>query len=49
VVMTPRPGRVSADIRLSPPPSRDEAYRLTADFTRDAGRVSAALKQGMVA
>ena len=49
VVMTPRPGRVAADIKLSPPPGRDETYRLTPDFTRDAGRVSAALKQGMAA
>lgn len=49
VVMTPRPGRVAADIKLSPPPARDESYRLTLDFTRDAGRVSAALKQGIAA
>lgn len=49
VVMTPRPGRVAADIKLSPPPARDESYRLTPDFTRDAGRVSAALKQGIAA
>ncbi|HXC56089.1 MAG TPA: ABC transporter ATP-binding protein [Rhizomicrobium sp.] len=49
VVMTPRPGRVAADIALSPPPRRDEAYRLTADFTEAAGRVSAALKQAMAA
>jgi NitT/TauT family transport system ATP-binding protein len=47
VVMTPRPGRVAADIALSPPPDRTEAYRLTPDFTRDAARVSAALKQAM--
>ncbi len=47
VVMTPRPGRVAADIALSPPAQRDESYRLTADFMRDAGRVSAALKEAM--
>ena len=47
VVMTPRPGRVAADLALSPPPARDEAYRLTPQFTRDAGRVSAALKEAM--
>ena len=49
VVMTPRPGRVAADLALSPPRARDESYRLTADFTRDAGRVSAALKGAMAA
>ncbi len=49
VVMTPRPGRVAADLALNPPAGRDESYRLTADFTRDAGRVSAALKAAMVA
>jgi hypothetical protein len=47
--MTPRPGRVAADLALSPPPARDESYRLTTEFTRDAGRVSAALKQAMAA
>jgi NitT/TauT family transport system ATP-binding protein len=49
VVMTPRPGRVAADLALTPPAVRDESYRLTPEFTRDAGRVSAALKQAMVA
>ena len=49
VVMTPRPGRVAADLALAPPRARDESYRLTADFTRDAGRVSAALKGAMAA
>ncbi|MGZ6021273.1 MAG: ABC transporter ATP-binding protein [Rhizomicrobium sp.] len=49
VVMTPRPGRVAADIALSPPPIRDESYRLTPDFTQAAGRVSAALKHAMAA
>jgi NitT/TauT family transport system ATP-binding protein len=49
VVMTPRPGRVAADIVLAPPPQRDETYRLTAEFTQAAGKVSAALKQAMAA
>jgi NitT/TauT family transport system ATP-binding protein len=49
VVMTPRPGRVAADLALTPPMKRDESYRLTAEFTAAAGRVSAALKQAMVA
>jgi NitT/TauT family transport system ATP-binding protein len=47
VVMTPRPGRVAAEIALSPPPGRDESYRLTPQFTQDAGRVSAALRGAM--
>ena len=49
VVMTPRPGKVAANIALKPPAQRDETYRLTADFTQAAGRVSAALKQAMAA
>ncbi len=49
VVMTPRPGRVAADIALNPPAVRDESWRLSADFAAAAARVSAALKQGMAA
>jgi NitT/TauT family transport system ATP-binding protein len=49
VVMTPRPGRVSANVALSPPAARNEAWRLTPEFTTAAGRVSAALKQAMAA
>jgi NitT/TauT family transport system ATP-binding protein len=49
VVMTPRPGRIAAELTLTPPPGRDESYRLTPEFMRDAGRVSAALKSAMVA
>jgi NitT/TauT family transport system ATP-binding protein len=49
VVMTPRPGRVAADIALSPPTPRDESYRLTPEFAASAGNVSAALKQAMTA
>jgi NitT/TauT family transport system ATP-binding protein len=49
VVMSPRPGRVAADLALTPPVGRDESYRLTPQFTADAGRVSAALKRAMVA
>jgi NitT/TauT family transport system ATP-binding protein len=47
VVMTPRPGRVAAEIRLSPPPLRDVSWRLTQDFTDGARRVSAALREAM--
>jgi NitT/TauT family transport system ATP-binding protein len=49
VVMTPRPGRVAAELTLAPPIKREESYRLTPEFTAAAGRVSAALKQAMVA
>jgi NitT/TauT family transport system ATP-binding protein len=49
VVMTPRPGRIAADLSLTPPPARDESYRLTPEFTAAAGRVSAALKDAMAA
>jgi NitT/TauT family transport system ATP-binding protein len=47
VVMTPRPGRIAADIRLAPPPSRDIAWRMTQDFADGARRVSVALRQAM--
>ncbi len=47
VVMTPRPGRVAETIALTPPLPRDESYRLSPQFTADAGRVSAALKTAM--
>jgi len=47
VVMTPRPGRVTADIKLSPPPLRDVSYRLTQEFADGARRVSEALRGAM--
>jgi NitT/TauT family transport system ATP-binding protein len=47
VVMTPRPGRVAADIALAPPPLRDASYRLTPEFAQAAGRISTALKGAM--
>ena len=49
VVMTPRPGRIAADLAMTPPPGRDESWRLTPAFVAAAARVSAALKQAMVA
>lgn len=49
VVMTPRPGRVAADVRLHPPPLRDASYRLTQEFADAAGQVSTALKRAMEA
>ena len=47
VVMTPRPGRVAADIALAPPLARDASYRLTPEFSAAAGKVSAALRVAM--
>ena len=49
VVMTPRPGRIAADIALSPPARRDAGYRLTPEFAESAGKVSAALRDAMEA
>ncbi len=46
VVMTPRPGRVYDDIALSPPPARDERWRMTPEFGRDAARVSSGVESG---
>jgi NitT/TauT family transport system ATP-binding protein len=47
IVMTPRPGRVAAEVRLSPPSNRSEPYRLSAEFIEGARKVSGALKQAM--
>jgi NitT/TauT family transport system ATP-binding protein len=47
VVMTPRPGRVAADIALSQPATRDASYRLTPQFTEAAGKISSALGHAM--
>jgi NitT/TauT family transport system ATP-binding protein len=44
VVMTPRPGRIAADLALDPPRIRDAGFRLTPAFTGEAARVSAALR-----
>ena len=46
VVMTPRPGRIAADIALDFPPDRTEAFRLSPEFSRAAARVTAALRGG---
>ncbi|MGB8366049.1 MAG: ABC transporter ATP-binding protein [Rhizomicrobium sp.] len=43
VVMTPRPGRIAADIALASPAGRDESFRLTSEFSAAAAKVSAAL------
>ncbi len=44
VVMTPRPGRIAADIALDLPPDRDDAFRLTPEFSAAAAEVSRALR-----
>ena len=49
VVMTPRPGRVTADIAIAQPAERSAAYRLTPQFTDAAGKISAALGHAMAA
>jgi len=49
VVMTPRPGRVTADITIAQPAERSAAYRLTSQFTDAAGKISAALGHAMAA
>jgi NitT/TauT family transport system ATP-binding protein len=47
VVMTPRPGRIAADIALDPHRARDADYRLSPQFADDARRISSALKEAM--
>jgi NitT/TauT family transport system ATP-binding protein len=46
-VMTPRPGRLAADIALSPPAARDARYRFTPQFADAASHISAALANAM--
>jgi len=46
-VMSPRPGRIVEDIRLTQPDLRDEAYRLSPQFADNARKVSAALRHGL--
>jgi NitT/TauT family transport system ATP-binding protein len=47
VVMTPRPGRIAADIPLAVPANRDAGYRLSREFAGAAGQVSDALRSAM--
>ena len=49
IVMTPRPGRIAADIALAPPDMRNASYRLTPQFSEAAGKISAALGHAMAA
>jgi NitT/TauT family transport system ATP-binding protein len=47
VVLTPRPGRVAADISFSRRPVPDASFRFTPEFAANASRVSAALRDGL--
>jgi NitT/TauT family transport system ATP-binding protein len=47
VVMTPRPGRVTAQIAIEQPRDRTAAYRLTPQFAEAAGKISSALGHAM--
>jgi NitT/TauT family transport system ATP-binding protein len=47
VVMTPRPGRVFADIAIPAPYPRDERFRTSADYAGYCRVVSEALSQAM--
>jgi NitT/TauT family transport system ATP-binding protein len=47
VVMTPRPGRIAADITLPSPARREARYRLSPEFIENARKVSEALREAM--
>jgi len=47
VVMTPRPGRIAADIAVVQPQIRGPDYRLAPEFSANAKRVSLALRDAM--
>jgi NitT/TauT family transport system ATP-binding protein len=47
VVMTSRPGRITAEFELPSPVNRGANYRTTLPFVEDAGRISDALRRGM--
>jgi NitT/TauT family transport system ATP-binding protein len=44
-VMTPRPGRIAADIALASPRGRDPGYRLTPEFADATRRITASLRR----
>jgi NitT/TauT family transport system ATP-binding protein len=46
-VLTPRPGRLYADIALAEPGARDAHYRLSPEFAAEAAKVSGALRAAM--
>jgi NitT/TauT family transport system ATP-binding protein len=47
VAMSPRPGRIAADIPLPVPKGRTTEYRLTPEFAANAGKISAVLRDVM--
>jgi NitT/TauT family transport system ATP-binding protein len=47
IAMSPRPGRIAADIALPSPKGRDAGYRLTPEFAKHAGEISAVLRDVM--
>ena len=47
IVMTPRPGRIAADLTIDAPYPRDEDYRLSAAYIAQCREVSAALARAM--
>jgi len=47
LAMTPRPGRVAAEIALASPAARTRAWRLTPEFAETAARVSRSLREAM--
>ncbi len=47
VVLTPRPGRVFAEIQIDEPQPRDESFRTSAEYAALCRRVSQALEQAM--
>ncbi len=49
VVMAARPGRITDDIVIDGPPTRDEIYRTSATYNAECRRVSSALKDAMAA
>ncbi len=49
IVMTPRPGRIAADIALTQPAERYAHYRMSQQFTDGAAKISAALHGAMAA
>jgi NitT/TauT family transport system ATP-binding protein len=47
VVMTPRPGRIFADLAIDAPFPRDESFRTSAEYAGYCRTVSQALAQAM--
>jgi NitT/TauT family transport system ATP-binding protein len=47
VVMTPRPGRVAAELTIDAPSPRDESFRTSAEYADYCRRTSEALSQAM--